>query len=522
MKKHIALLLAVMMVFAMFSSYGSSQASAAEADEAAPAAGGEVTVAVSHDPESLSPLDCMSGSKQYINRYFYESLFDGDGGNYLPVMCDGYEVKDDTHWDVTIFDYIYDSAGNHITADDVVFSYNLHVDGGYAVRYDDYAGIEKIDEFTVEFTWNHAVNGINALEHIFCHTPIISQASYEASSDNMATDPVGTGPYVLSSMTSGSEYVLTARDDYWQKDESKRLPGHHSYIDTITVKVIPEEAQRVMALENGTILWASDLSNDSMDNMMDNSAVKVEESMRGTNMDVLVGNMSGNSIWSDLNFRLAVFYALDNNAIAAGANMNPLQCFCTPNMGEYFEKWSVMDNYITTYDVDKAKEYLSKTDYNGEELHILTSTDATSVNAAQVISGMLKEVGINLVIDSFEPSMANSKMNDPTAYDLALNGGNGQTVVSSWNRLMDNADWADGNAIGFNADEKMINMFKEYNTLDGYTYENCTELMQYVVDNAYILPYAYKVDRVAYSSQLAGLSTFPDNWVSFSDFQFAE
>ena len=90
-------------------------------------------------------------------------------------MCirDRYKEVDDLHWQVEIYDYIYDSEGNHITADDVVFSFNELVESGNAFKYASFESVKKIDDYTVEFTWTAPIDSVGALEwplsliHIF-------------------------------------------------------------------------------------------------------------------------------------------------------------------------------------------------------------------------------------------------------------------------------------------------------------------------------------------------------------------
>ena len=70
------------------------------------------------------------GSKPVIYHEIYEYLFDLENNEYVPVLAKGYTVVDELTYDVQLYENIYDSAGNHITASDVVFSTQKLVEAG--------------------------------------------------------------------------------------------------------------------------------------------------------------------------------------------------------------------------------------------------------------------------------------------------------------------------------------------------------------------------------------------------------
>ena len=67
---------------------------------------------------------------------------------------------------------------------------------------------------------------------------LCTQEAYDASSDHLATQPVGTGPYVVTSLTEGSSCTLTKRDDYWQTGEI--APSMVANYDMIEISYVSE------------------------------------------------------------------------------------------------------------------------------------------------------------------------------------------------------------------------------------------------------------------------------------------
>jgi peptide/nickel transport system substrate-binding protein len=65
-----------------------------------------------------------------------------------------------------------------------------------------------------------------------------------------AERPLGSGPYMVTSWTHGSELVLSRNPYYWkQGDDGKALP----YLDQVKVVVIPDDATRILKLKAGEI-----------------------------------------------------------------------------------------------------------------------------------------------------------------------------------------------------------------------------------------------------------------------------
>lgn len=149
MKKLIAILLSVALLCGIFAGCSVTE-STSTATTAAPAAvkaenqtdtvttveaiNGlypEVQVAVSADMEDLSPCKPNGTTRSNVFWSIYETLFDlDDNQKLIPNLASGYTVVSDTAWDVTLYENIYDTDGNHITADDVVFDVTWLIEGG--------------------------------------------------------------------------------------------------------------------------------------------------------------------------------------------------------------------------------------------------------------------------------------------------------------------------------------------------------------------------------------------------------
>ena len=445
-----------------------------------------IRYAIPEAPNNLAPWDPYSEAKRFIYTALFESLFNVEGDNFLPLI--GKEIKevDDTHWDVTIFDYVYDSEGNHITADDVVYCYNKFANSGFAVKYGAFGGIEKIDDYTVRFTWTHPITGVGELEHVLGRTLIYSQAADQKH--NMSTEPVGTGPYVLKEFVSGSSVKLKARDDYWQTDEQYIHPRQKRNVDEIECVVISEAAQNVVALQTGTIDVSYNITEDALPLFEDGGQYSDKYTLKSaiTTSVYLLACDASNGITADANFRRAVYYALDNDKIAeAVGSAYPLKSMNNPNYADAVPQMDNLETYNNTYDPNKAKEYLTKTNYNGETLTLVCRSSEVAKNAATMIQAMLGDVGINIEIKALDNNLYNAAITDPNAYDLIIGDIGGTLMVGSQNRICNNNEYGNGMSFAFVNDPKLDELYDFVNTRENWNAENLTKLYQYITDNAY-------------------------------------
>lgn len=467
----------------------------------------KIIIAISADPTDMTPTNPNATGKNVIIPEIFESLFDVVGSDYIPVLAESYTEVDELHWQVTIKDYIYDSEGNHITADDVLYSYQWLEETGLRQKYDLFAGISKVDDYTVEFTWNSEPVALAALDWIWGKTYIFSQAAEE--SHNFATDPVGTGPYKLSSFVSGSSVVLEANDNYWE-EESKTLESHTANIQTIEYRVITEANQRLIGLEGGTVDYAEGVDQDSVGEFKEGGQLADAYSVYSqydNRVYYMFANQSAGKFGEDINFRLACYYAVSNEAIATVlGNAVPAVTLGSPYFSDYLTKWETDENYITTTNVELAQEYLAKSSYAGETLTIITTNNELFTDIATIVQSMLLQVGINCEISQYEQATLDVKITEADSWDIAcVRCGHDSYMISAWNAPMYAPDRVTGTMINLYADDEVTNWYNLVSTQDGHTEENMDAMQQYWIENAYFNPLAVYVTNTVYSNSIAKL-----------------
>jgi len=111
--------------------------------------------------------------------------------------------------------------GSALTADDVVFAFNVLKEKGhpiYRVQLRDVVKAEALDPLTVRYTFTGSQT--RDLPLVVATLPILSKAYYASREFDQTTldPPLGSGPYLISDYKQGAFVTYKRRDDYWAKD----------------------------------------------------------------------------------------------------------------------------------------------------------------------------------------------------------------------------------------------------------------------------------------------------------------
>lgn len=442
-----------------------------------------VKFAIAADPGDMLPWNEMQNYKKVIFTGLYDTLYDFIDGEYVPSAATGMpEIVDDIYYDIEIYNNIMDWEGNNLTAEDVVFCFNQYVESGFANKFTYFAGIEAIDTYKVRIIMTQKITDVNPLDKILCNVNLYTKAAWDTH--EFATDPVGTGPYKLVSYTPGSKVVCEARDDYWQTDESKITSMRKRNVDTIEYIVVAEAAQNVIALNNGEIDFSLNVPAENLSDFEDNADYDVSL-FKTRDCYFLSTNMSGKSVCDDVNLRLAIYYAIDNVAMAnALSGFTYTTAYGSSVAADYIGAWDSQETYFNTYDLNLAKQYLDKSDYDGEELVLMAANNEAAKTIAQTVQVFLKAIGITVKLDIVENAVSAANVENDEAWDLYLQQCGGNFIVNAYNRVL-NRNEHGGRCIGFINDDKLQELFEAANTADTWNDETIDAVFQYVVENAY-------------------------------------
>ena len=509
MKKFLALLLALCMMFATLAgcgpkddiSAGNNEVSTREVEPGLQIyADGEflaekIAVGCSGAGTTLSPHGKPDWGSVAVRDMLYSKLLriDGDSNIYLGLLKKMPEQIDELTYKLTLWDCIYDSAGNHLTANDVEYSINLYLATGNA------GGVSRYDHFEIlndyELIW-HCKDpfSIGEMERQMSNFNIVTQAAWEASgTDEMTTMPVGSGAYVLESFTPGSVCVMTVNENFWMR----KLPEEvretlwiydHQNIKALEFQVIKDASSRAIALEMGTVITADAIADIDIEKFADNPDISPVYIENDPPVPILF-NCGEDSPCQDVNLRKAICYAINNADIAAGVGdyTFPIYGF-QPNLADSPAEWKTGREYYD-YNVDKAKEYLAKSNYKGEELTLLYvgSASAAYEDTAILLDSQLGEVGINVTLMRVDQAVNEVLRFQGTQWDMRMDtigGGlymtqtyknfHSSTYQSSLNGktlFMVEDEKLDALYDAWDADPTNAELMKAYD--DYFTYEQC-------------------------------------------------
>lgn len=526
-KKLFSLLLTACMLIGLLAGCGSSDTpsktteapiettvpEATEAEVNEPAADKNLVFVISSDNGDLSPFGGDSGGRHHTYRMLYDCLCASYGlGNTVKELqsqiAKSWNVVDGTTVDVEIYDYVKDSKGNHITAEDVVYSYEQAIASGTMEKLNGYLDkVTATGDYTVRITLTSASKG--AMEWSLTTVPIISKAWFSAASDaDKTSDPATTGAYLLKEFSSGSHTTLECNPDYWQTDESLRSYYDSQYYNTITINVLKESSMRVIALENGETdacqnVPAAEISTFLNDDgtAVDGWSVYPDENGR---MNVLMFN-NDNSVFADnKELRQAVLYAIDFNSVRLGygntpTNGKPCHDFAPNIASDYLDEWDQEDYY--DYNLDKAKELMAQAGYpdGGITVSLMYQNSTTATAGLTVLQSYLAEVGITVELNPVDQALFNSYKYDDTKWDMIVDSkATTDFVTTVWQNVFDTNSFANGSAC-FTHDDQLQALLEAAADAEKSTDDDLRAFHNYLRDQAYAVGmfwnYSYYVAR---------------------------
>lgn len=448
----------------------------------------KITVAIGSDPANLSPFTSMNLGRIAILKTMYEYLVEADsmGTQAVPVLAKSVEQTGEKTYVVTIFENIADSAGNHITAADVVWSFTQGIAGGNLRALGSIESVNATGDYTVEFVFKRVL-GVGDLDKALTECPVVSQKAYESSPDKFASKPIATGPYVLKEYVPGSSLTFEKRADYWQTDSSKVALFSRSNVQQIVFQIITEPAQHAIALQTNNVDISASVSVNDLPQFQSGGqyADKFSVFEFTDNLTWVLAFNGSQTTFQDKNLRQAIAYAIDTAAICQAVHCVPAHTMGNSNFGGYQAKWDNEPYY--NFDLDKAKELFAASGHKSGDLAVklLIQNDPNSGLVAQIIQAQLAELGITVNIDTEEASVYNTAMYDPKGFDIVLMAfAGGDYIISPWLLAYDQGR-NKGTTGQFFKDDQLQSLLMTASSVEGFIPENIDAFHQYHKEQVY-------------------------------------
>ena len=187
--------------------------------------GGRMIEGVLGTFDSLNPLIVQGLAVQTIRGYVIESLMArgyDEPFTLYGLLAQSVDTDDArTFVTFTLNPAAHFSDGVTITADDVVFSWQLLRDHGRPNHRTYYAKVEKVEVLgprTVRFDFPNADD--RELPLILGLMPVLPKHAVDAATfeNSSLAKPVGSGPYVVSAVDTGKSVTFKRDPNYWGRD----------------------------------------------------------------------------------------------------------------------------------------------------------------------------------------------------------------------------------------------------------------------------------------------------------------
>ncbi len=395
----------------------------------------------------LSDIDCWNpyacAGVWFWTHLVIEGLTDhgpvSEGCAGVPRLAESWEVSDDGRtWTIKLHEGITFSDGTPVTAETIKefmeWMSSSEVMAEWFAETLSMESIEVVDDLTLQYTTTDPI--INSPDYDWAWWYQLQPEVWtQLSEDEIFTyefyPPIGTGPYVVTEHMPGDYIIYDARPDYYQGKPP---------IDRVVLQIYGNADAIVSALLAGEIdLTTPWMPPESYDILSSGADVTVEEKppYAGT-MHWLVFNMhpEGNKhpAVDDPAVREAIDYAINKEQIVEVALLGhgvtcPTAWACIA--GEEVSP----DLEVTPFDLDRANQILDDAGYqdtdgdgiretvDGEPLEfrlLYQIESAPGLTIGQLVSDQLRQIGIEVMVESQEFGTWISSVLDARDFDIAL------------------------------------------------------------------------------------------------------
>ncbi len=279
-------------------------------------------------------------------------------------------------------------------------------------KVDAIASVDIIDPYTIQINLSRAsATALLKLSNALSSTAgyastMASKANFDkVGVEGVRTQPVGTGPMVLSQYLSGDKFSLKKRDGYWQMGEDGQpLP----YLDGYTERFIVDEAVNFVEIRTGGIHMSSLIGLKDIATVKNNpDLIYYNQPYIGNEHFVYgISDSPTSRLKDNLKLRQAIHYGIDRQSMAQtmGFGLAPAS--------EYFLWLPTELGYDPSvikysFDANKSKQLLTEAGFpNGFDMTLTTIARDPDRKIAEIAQSMWNAVGIRTKIDQVERAAA--------------------------------------------------------------------------------------------------------------------
>jgi len=348
---------------------------------------GNLVAAIAGEPDQLDPQKTSAYFSFEVLENVFDTLVEPDANLEMrPALAESWTVSpDQLVWTFHLRRSVTFHDGSPFTADDVVYSYRRIIDQelANADKLSAVTGITAADPSTVVITLKQPTPNLLTNLGGFKGLAIVQRRNVE--SGEIATHPVGTGPFAFQSQKSGDSIILKANPTYWAG--APKVSG-------VTFRFISEPSTALSALQAGEIDWTDSIPTQRVAQLKDDDSITLATT--ASNDYWYLALNEARAPWNDVRVRQAIAYAIDRDAIVQATSYGTAVAnqLAIPQGNPWYTPY---DAY--RHDVDKAKSLLADAGAAPKSLDMLVTNEyPETVTAAQIIADNLAPLGITVNI----------------------------------------------------------------------------------------------------------------------------
>ncbi|MGN8553161.1 UNVERIFIED_CONTAM: ABC transporter substrate-binding protein [Microbacterium sp. SLM126] len=409
----------------------------AVADESLPT-GGALSVYLDYDSVEVNGVDPQTAETArswMLMSLAYETLVDLDENfEPVPALAESWEVVSPTEYVFTLRDDAQFSNGRTVTPEDVKGTIERlkEIGGSWAGQIAAVESVEVTGDNEVTFTLSAPSTPLlGALAHVA--TAVLPMAEIESGEVDITQEMVGAGPYIATDHVQDESWTFEKNPDYFAADDVS--------IDTLDVKIVPDEANRLAGIRDGSADYAFFNNPDALD-LLAGTPEAAAVSQQNTDFFFLILNSQNpDSPLYDPAVRLAVNAAVDREQIAEiafGGTAVPtgLTPFALP------DACVASDVPSAQMTDEEIRQTFEDAGLDGSTLSLITWNSEVGPGAiAQVIQQQLAEYGVELELEIVDGGVWGDALYgesaEPMADDLSITWyagyGDASMVTNWWN-----------------------------------------------------------------------------------------
>ena len=445
-----------------------------------------LTIALESEPTSLFPalFTDSQATDQMINPCLYDNFafLNTNTGEVEPRVATSWEWIDDYHMRLKIRDDVYSYGGYRVTAYDIAEAAKHTVEFGVNFTNFNMLDKDKIyaeDDTTLVLGTLDIYPTLPAMFYAPCWVPIISMEALEAQGGWDAafrTPYMNAGRYFVDEWVEGQYVQLVRNDDYWDQ-------GALPYYKYLRFVFTPDPTTRAMAVQSGSVDYAIRISGTQVD-ALTVAGITVDPVSSAVSFSFFMN--TERAPFNDVNFRKAVQMLIDyDGVIQIGTNglSEHVQTIIALSNPYYLRSFTGFPNEV---DIDKAKELIAQTSYNGERLVI--STEPSNAQVMEYVQACLIAGGLNVELQVLESASYRTEMASGE-YDMNVVPADNSNLARVLNRLDGrvSTEISSGGTQYKNETTYALIDIARYTMDDSAREKALHELQQHIIDNAVMI-----------------------------------